>query len=207
MPISELILRNHRLPLPVWYAISNRRMVPDIPPEDLLRMLFHSRAAIVQWREKDLSEAENRRYVRLGVELAAQTGKLFLVNSAVNLAAEEGAGGVHLTSNQDVCEGIRARRRIKNPGWVVGRSVHSLQEALESEKAGADYLLAGPVFRPISKKSYLPPLGLEKLADICRKLSVPVFALGGISRDNYPGVIAAGAAGIAGISWTVNRIH
>jgi len=207
LPISELILGKKRLRPPVWYGISNRSLTPQLTSESLLKSLLSSRANIIQWREKDLSEQQNQYIIRQGCSLAKKHNKIFLVNTFVSIALIEQADGVHLTSIQDVRTVDKMRTESGIPDWIIGKSVHSLEDGLIAEDDGANYLIIGPVFNPISKRSFTPPLGLEMLSSVCDRLHIPVFAVGGISQENYQSVIDAGAAGVAGISWVLAEIN
>ena len=208
MRISELILGRHKLRQPIWYGISNRRLTPDMGLRELLAKLFLSRADIIQWREKDLDEPQNQQLVRLGVELAKKTRKLFLLNSDFSLGLRESTDGVHLTSSQEIrVVKKKLAEKEADSSWIIGKSVHSSEEALEAERQGATYLILGPVFDPISKESFIPPIGIDNLSVICKRIRIPIFAIGGITRDNFRSVIEAGAAGIAGISWVLSEIN
>jgi thiamine-phosphate pyrophosphorylase len=178
-----------------------------MPASQVLQQMFTTRAAIIQWREKDLSSRENRKYVQQGIELAREFKKIFIVNSDTFLAIAEGADGVHLTSSQKLKPALEARENQVDSHFIIGQSVHSREEAIKAEDQGADYVLISPVFEPISKKSFFPAFGLKELETVCRQLSVPVFALGGISDENYRSVLEAGASGIAGISWVLSQIE
>jgi thiamine-phosphate pyrophosphorylase len=90
-------------------------------------------------------------------------------------------------------------RRLAPRDFVVGVSCHSLAEALAAQADGADYLLLGPIFATPSKLQYGPPLGLAKLREVTSQVSIPVFALGGITPDRVAPCRESGAAGIAGI--------
>src|SRR5699024_7828977 len=75
---------------------------------------------------------------------------------------------------------------------AIGKSVHSLEEAMEAEKAGADYLLYGHIFESKSKPELLPK-GLEQLSILTQSVDVPIIAIGGITVDNLPAIMDAGA--------------
>ncbi len=90
-----------------------------------------------------------------------------------------------------------ARERI-GPEKLLGVSAHSLEEALEAERRGADYITLSPVFKPVSKQhDPRPLLGVEKLRETTTKVSIPVIALGGITRENVKLCLEAGASGVA----------
>ncbi len=193
-------MEGRSLRLPAVYGISCRGAFPRLDAGTYLRWLFQTSAAILQWREKDQDETATRRCVRLGVEEARRTGKLFLVNSWCEIAQEEGADGVHLRADQQVPRTAACRP------FLQGKSVHSLDDALRAQDDGADYVWLGPIFDPLSKKSYTAPLGLRILEETVKALTVPVFALGGIDASNREQVLSTGAAGIAGITLTLREV-
>jgi thiamine-phosphate pyrophosphorylase len=120
-----------------------------------------------------------------------------VVNSRVDVALACGAAGAHLPSNSPP-PGLW--RGIAPPGFLLGVSCHTVEETRLAETEGASYVLFAPVFEPISKRSLSPPAGLRKLAEACSAVRIPVWALGGITNENAGLCLAAGAAGVAGIS-------
>jgi thiamine-phosphate diphosphorylase len=186
---------------PFLYGISDRSQYQDVQVSDYLTTLFQTPAHIIQWREKDLSRAKNRGFVRRGKQLASDTGKIFLVNTDLELAVQERADGAHLTSRQDLEVAFRTREESNLQRFILGQSVHSILEAVRAERQGADYVLLAPIFDPISKESLRPALGLSVLREAAEAVSIPVFGLGGTTEGNSHEVVESGAAGIAGISW------
>ncbi len=195
------------LTAPFWYGISARSFFPALDARRYLEALFKTTADIIQWREKDFPGEWLPPIVRLGSELAGETGKIFLVNSAIGAALLESADGVHLTSTASVGEAVRARRQSGRKEFLIGKSVHSVQEAVRAAAEGADYLLLGPVFDPLSKERQLAPLGPEALRLAVEQVHVPIFALGGIDRTNARLVLETGVAGVAGITWVKKEIE
>jgi thiamine-phosphate diphosphorylase len=115
-------------------------------------------------------------------------GTPFVVNDDVSAALELGADGVHLGQSDSGAE--QARRA----GLLLGRSATSYEQAVAAD---GDYLGVGPIWETPSKLDAAPALGLEELERICRAVSVPVIAIGGIDVSNAARCIEAGAAGVA----------
>lgn len=156
----------------------------------------------VQIREKDLSTRALVAAVRNAVTAVAGSNTRVLVNDRLDVAVTESAGGVHLGGESIPVDAVKRWCSINAnlpAGFLLGRSCHSLEEAQDAERAGADYVFFGPVFETPAKMKFGPPQGLEKLGDVCRALRIPVLAIGGISTDNAGNCFAAGAAGIAAI--------
>ena len=123
-----------------------------------------------------------------------------LVNDRFDVARAAGADGVHLPSNSLPAQVVR---EICGDDFVVGVSTHSLEEARTASKAGADFVVFGPVFATGSKQ----PQGLEKLREVTSALKgFPVVAIGGIDQNNAADCSQAGASGIAAIRLFATRI-
>jgi thiamine-phosphate pyrophosphorylase len=158
-------------------------------------------ADIIQLRDKSRSCAE---LITVGMEIAAvtrNTGIVFMVNDRLDVAMACGADGVHL--GQDDMR-VSTARQLAPPGFIIGVSVGTVEEAVEAEREGADYVALSPTFSTVSKDDAGPGLGLDRLREIRRAVSLPIVAIGGISRQNARDVIAAGADGIAVISAVVS---
>ncbi|MGA3188722.1 MAG: thiamine phosphate synthase [Bryobacteraceae bacterium] len=147
----------------------------------------------VQVRDKDLGGRELIAVVKRAVRMC---GKV-LVNTRVDVALAAGAAGVHLPAGSIAPSDWRA---ITPAGFLIGVSCHSFDDVLCAEKEGADYVLYGPVFAPLSKTSDLAPRGLDELRRVSQAVKILVLALGGITENNAEACVQAGAAGVAGIS-------
>jgi thiamine-phosphate pyrophosphorylase len=150
---------------------------------------------LVQIRERDLPARELALLTRRALEVRGRAR--VLVNARVDVALACGAHGAHLPANSPPPS---AWRPVAPPGFLFSVACHSVEEVRAAERDGADYALFSPVFPPLSKSGYGPPQGLERLAEAARAVSIPVLALGGITWDNAPRCLEAGAAGVAGIT-------
>ena len=150
-------------------------------------------ALMVQLRKKQLSDdAFAALYRRLRKRLPDDVK--IIANRRVGLADELGVEGLHLGAPPRT---VRAARQRVASSIVVGYSAHAIEEAIEAEKQGADFLCYSPVFPPISKSSSSRPVGIRGLREACQAVTVPVYALGGIAPENVASVKRAGAQGIA----------
>lgn len=163
------------------HAISEGLM--DVMPE----------ADVLQLRAKGLDAGELLRRAR---RLKHLFRGMFLINDRVDVCLAAGADGVHLPGNRVAPEVLKRRFGLR----VVGVSCHSVDDVVRAEQEGADYAYLSPIFEVTSKPGYGPALGLQALSAAAR-VRIPVIALGGVTRENEASCIAAGASGIAGISY------
>lgn len=177
------------------YLITDRKLTTDInwTVEEALK----SGVKAVQIREKDLSAREQIDLSRKLQTLAERYRAKLFINDRADIALALNLDGVHLGSGSlppDVIE------RISRGRLLIGVSTHSLDEALDAESRGADFITFGPVYETPSKLQYGRPVGIKALKRVTERIRIPVFAIGGINKKNIPEVMDAGAYGIALIS-------
>jgi thiamine-phosphate pyrophosphorylase len=158
---------------------------------DVARTAVEGGATVVQLRLKHLPTDEIVELGRPFRELCNEGGVTFVVNDDVDAALRLGADGVHLGRNDPGVE------RALAEGLLVGLSAASVDEAVAGEARDAGYLGAGPVWETPSKLDADPPIALDGLAEICRAVSIPVVAIGGVDATNAEDCVRVGAAGVA----------
>lgn len=151
----------------------------------------------VQLREKGLSGRDYLGLAQAMRSLTARYGARLLVNDRIDVALAAGADGVHLP---EAGLPVGTARGLLGKEKLVGASCHSLETARAAERAGADFITFGPVYQTPSKAAYGEPVGIAPLAEAVRELSIPVFPLGGVTRERVPELLAAGARCAACIS-------
>lgn len=172
--------------------VTDRRLRPVL---EQCREAVHAGIDMIQVRERGLDDGGLVSLVAELMRLTRGTATRVVVNDRLDVALACRADGVHLRGDSIPPE---AARSIAPEGFLIGRSVHQEQEAT-AVSGGCDYLIAGTVFPTSSKPGLTEWLGADGLARICRAVSLPVLAIGGVTADRLPSVAAAGAAGIAGI--------
>ena len=180
------------------YVITDRRWGRS--HLEVARAAIEGGATAIQLRDK---EATTRELIEAGLALRDLTRErkvAFIINDRVDVALAVDADGVHV--GQDDMPATLARKLV-GPDRVVGVSASTVEEALQAETDGADYISASPVFSTPTKPDAAPPTGLEGLRAIVEAVRIPVVAIGGINESNVEEVIRAGAAGVAVISAVV----
>ena len=182
------------------YVITDEAIAGGLTHAEIARRAIAGGADVIQLRDKACGCRELLRIGRVLRTITMKTGTVFIVNDRLDVALACGADGVHL--GQDDIR-VDVARQIAQPGFIIGVSVGSVDEAVRAEEQGADYIALSPVFSTASKNDAGPGRGLDVVREIRRSVSVPVIAIGGINLDNVREVIAAGADGVAVISVVV----
>jgi len=186
-----------KFPVPTVYPItSGKSSIPDILR--LIHAAVDAEVPLFQIREKTLSARALYEVVVRAVSVTRDSKTRLIVNDRVDVARAAGADGVQLTARSLPASIVR---RVCGSEFLIGASTHSREEAQAARDGGADFVVFGPVFETESKRAFGPPQGLEKLRDVARALDeFPVLAIGGITLENIPACLSAGARGVAGIS-------
>ncbi|HEY63187.1 MAG TPA: thiamine phosphate synthase [Caldilineae bacterium] len=182
------------------YVITDRRVAGERSILDVVRAAIAGGASVIQLREK---EATTREMIELGQalhEITRAAGIPLIVNDRVDVALAIDAEGVHV--GQDDMPAAIARRLI-GPDRILGVSARTVEEAVQAERDGADYLGVGDIYGTPTKPDAGEPIGVAGVAAITRAVSIPVVGIGGITPANAAAVIEAGAVGVAVISAVV----
>ena len=178
------------------YAITDRTWLDKRSLYEVVEESLKGGASCLQLREKSLDTERFLEEAQQMKPLCRSYNVPFIINDNVEIALASDADGVHIgQSDGDIVE---TRARIGHDK-IFGVSASTVEEALEAERAGADYLGVGAVF-PTSSKNDAENVSLSTLRDICDAVSIPVVAIGGITLDNVSLLTDSGICGIAVIS-------
>ena len=178
------------------YPVTYERLSGGRSNLEVLDAVIRGGARIIQLREKEYSKRDLYRLALTFREMSATAGMLLIMNDHLDIALAVGADGAHL--GQDDLP-LTAARRLA-PELLLGVSTHSLEQALQAETDGADYVNIGPIFATSTKAGVGHGLGPEAIASIGPRLSVPFTVMGGITSANLDQVLARGARRIAMIT-------
>lgn len=182
--------------IPFLYTFIDRSIVAEGEVAGVAAALVKGGSGMIQYRAKDISVSAMRRDLAAVIPVAEKAGIPLIVNDLPELAAETGAGGVHLgSSDADPSEA----RAMLGPARIIGLSVRSPGDIAASPVDVLDYVAVGAVF-PTSTKGDEIAVGLDALASARRSTGLPIVAIGGIGPDNARSVLDAGADGLAVIS-------
>lgn len=151
----------------------------------------------IQLREKDLGGRDLFRLAERTRRLCQDYRAALFVNDRIDVALAVDADGVQLGKTSAP---LKTARELLGPEKLLGASTHSLHESQQAEKCGADFVLFGPVYFTPSKAAYGAPQGKTALKEIVEKISLPVYAIGGIKLHNLQEVKSTGIHGVALIS-------
>ena len=178
------------------YAVTDRAWTGKQPLYEQVEAALKGGVTCVQLREKELDETAFLQEAKALCALCRRYGVPFIVNDNVEIAIACGADGIHV-GQEDLAAG-EVRRRV-GENMILGVSVHTVEEACQAVRDGADYLGLGAVF-PTSTKTDVEQMPNETLRAICDAVDVPIVAIGGINRGNILKLAGNGVDGVALVS-------
>jgi thiamine-phosphate pyrophosphorylase len=178
------------LPSPLL-VVTNRHLAAR-PLEDIVRDAITGGARWFWLRDRDLDPLERKALAFRLAGMVRRAGGRLSIGADIELAAEVGTGAVHVREIADVARA----RHVLGPSALIGLSAHSVADAANAGKAGADYVTLSPIYETASKPGYGPAPGTTAIEQAAR-VGIPIVALGGIGTDNAAVVTAAGASGVA----------
>ena len=180
--------------LPPLYPIIDPDALLGRSPVDAARAVITGGGRLIQLRMKDRPSAETLSVAEALRTITSSAGAKLIINDRVDIALAVGADAVHLGADDLP---VDAARRLLGPHVLIGRSTHSLEEAVAAVSAGADYIGFGPMFSTTTKVLAYAPQGLERLRRVRAQVGIPIVAIGGITQETAPAVLAAGASAVA----------
>jgi thiamine-phosphate pyrophosphorylase len=178
------------------YAIIDLGYVSAENAPAILEKLVVGGIDIVQLRGKNRSLDELSVLAEQLLQLTMSAKIPLIANDHAEMARRVEVQGVHVGQDDDSIEKVRAQ--IKRP-IVVGKSTHSIEQAVAAEREGADYIGFGPIFSTPTKPDY-SPIGLAQIREVHERVSIPIFCIGGIKSENLAQVIDAGAKRVVIVS-------
>jgi thiamine-phosphate pyrophosphorylase len=171
------------------YAILDLRYVEPADAESITEELIRGGADLIQLRGKKQTRVELTRLAEKLHGLTSHAGVPLIINDHPEIARDLPVEGLHL-GQADVPIGA-ARKIVRRDCWI-GKSTHSLAQATAAAAEGADYIGFGPLFATPTKPDYAP-IGIGEIRRAHEKVQIPIFCIGGITLDNLPDILAAGA--------------
>ena len=181
------------------YAVTDRAWIGKMSLCEQVEAALKGGATMVQMREKSLTNDTVQDYLEEARSLRALTERYkvpLIIDDNIKLALLCGADGVHVGQNDMDAAQARA---LLGPDKILGVTAKTVEQALKAQEQGADYLGSGAVFGTSTKVDALP-MTMERLGEICRSVSIPVVAIGGICLKNIGKLKGSGAAGAAVVS-------
>ncbi len=179
------------------YAIADTLGRPELSFLGLAEQICAGGARLLQLRVKDRPTREFLTIAQEVRTICHRYGSLLIINDRADIALAVEAEGVHV-GQEDLP--LAAARKVLGPGKLIGVSTHDPAQALAAGRGGADYLGFGPLFGTSTKATGYSARGLDQLREVRALVSLPIVAIGGITAERAPAVLAAGADAVAMIS-------
>jgi thiamine-phosphate pyrophosphorylase len=178
------------------YGIVDLSYVGDSDAVPVAAAMVNGGVDLIQLRGKERSLKELVNVAAALHELTSRSSTPLIVNDHAEIARKVTLEGVHVGENDDPVAVVR--QKVGRALWV-GKSTHSLEQALAAQREGADYIGFGPIFATPTKPDYAP-IGLSDVKRVHAEVTLPIFCIGGINVDNLQSVIDAGAKRVVMVS-------
>jgi len=166
----------------------------DVPY--MTRALAEGGVDILQLRAKGASPSEVESLARAMLPATRDLGVPLVINDHPAVAASVGSEGVHVGQDDD---SVAKARAVVGPGIFVGKSTHSIDQAVAAQAEGADYIGFGPLYATGTKPDYVP-IGLQDITEVHQRVQLPIFCIGGVNAARAPEILAAGARRVVVVS-------
>lgn len=194
--LSRLLRQDKRKQISGLYVIIDTQALKGRSHIEVAGQAIRGGAGIIQLRDKVLSKKELLPVAQQLKNLCAEPGVLFIINDYLDLALAVDADGLHV-GQEDLP--IKIARQLLPLDKILGGSARTVEQAVAAEAEGADYIAVGSIYPTLSKET-AKVVGLERLRQVRPAVSLPLVAIGGITKDNVSEVIAAGADSVAVIN-------
>ena len=178
------------------YPVTCERLSEGRTNLEVLEAVIQGGSRIIQLREKDYPKKDLYALAVSFRKITAGAGVLLIINDHVDIALAVEADGVHL-GQEDLP--VQVARKLA-PELLIGASTHSLEQAHQAEKDGADYINIGPIFSTATKEGLKGFLGPEAIGEISPQITIPFTVMGGITETNIDQVLSQGARRVAMVS-------
>jgi len=170
-----------------------------VTPENVVAMtvaLCEGGVDVLQIRAKKLTPTEVERLARRILPITRDHAVPLVINDHLEVAASVGSEGVHVGQDD---EAVSKAREVVGATCFVGKSTHSLDQAAAAQAEGADYIGFGPLYATGTKPDYVP-VGLQQIAEVHRRVSLPIFCIGGVNAARLDEILSAGARRVVVVS-------
>jgi len=194
--LSKLLGKDKIKSIPGLYVIIDTQALKGRSHSEVASQVIRGGAKTVQLRDKLQSKKELLPIAQQLRELCTERNVMFIINDHLDLALASDADGLHLGQNDLP---VKVARKLLPIGKILGCSTTTVDQAITAETEGADYIAVGSIY-PTSSKETAKVVGLERLRQIRQAVSLPLVAIGGVTKDNAAEILAAGADSVAVIS-------
>jgi len=186
------------------FLVTDRHQTNGRPLVPLLQRVLTAGVSAIQLRERDLSAKELVTLAREVQAVMASRRSQLLINDRIDVALALEGVGVHLRSNSLP---VSVARQLLGAQRLLGISVHAVEEAVQVESQGVDYIVLGPIYETPTKQMFGPPLGIQTLEKACRLVRIPIIGIGGVTAARVREMRCAGAFGVAVITAVLGAVN